>query len=289
MRVGFLLKRGQPEAIKLLGRLCARLESQGIATVLTDDDAAALRGGDVKTAARTVAAGTLAEQIDALVVLGGDGTFLRGANLVADAGVPILGINLGSLGFLTHHTVAEAESAVDALYQGRLAIDERMRLRVSVVVRGEEVAVRHVLNESVVSQQRMARLIDLAASIDGQSIAHYKADGLILSTPTGSTAYNLAAGGPILAPDLESVVLTPICPHTLTNRPVVLRADARIVITNISGAQVALTCDGQWSHELDPGHEVHARKAQRPLRVYRGGSDFFAILRQKLSWGERAG
>jgi NAD+ kinase len=129
--------------------------------------------------------------------------------------------------------------------------------------------------------------MDLAASLDGETIATYKADGLILSTPTGSTAYNLSAGGPILTPDLEAIVLTPICPHTLTNRPLVVRADRALLVTNVSLDHAILTVDGLWTREVEPGDAVEVRKAARPLRVFRPRSSFFGILRQKLSWGER--
>jgi NAD+ kinase len=164
-----------------------------------------------------------------------------------------------------------------------------MRLQVSVRSGGREVELRAALNDAVITQRVIARLIDLRAELDGGDITTYKADGLILSTPTGSTAYNLAAGGPILTPDLEAIVLTPICPHTLTNRPVVMRPQARIVVTNVSPSVVTLTVDGQWSRELGVGDAIHVRRAERPLLTFRPPSSFFAILRQKLAWGERAG
>src|SRR5204862_5258309 len=151
---------------------------------------------------------------------------------------------------------------------------------------GQEIESRSALNEAVI-QRSIARLLDLAAELDGSPITTYKADGLILSTPTGSTAYSLAAGGPILTPDLEAIVLTPICPHTLTNRPVVMRADARVAVTNVSAQPVTLTVDGRWSRDLAPGDAIEVRKTERPLRMFRPQSGFFAVLRSKLSWGER--
>jgi NAD+ kinase len=143
-----------------------------------------------------------------------------------------------------------------------------------------------VVNDAVISQRSLARLLDIDARLDGAPIAVYKADGLIISTPTGSTAYTLAAGGPILTPNLEAIVLTPICPHTLTNRPLVVRADARLTVGNLSGP-VTLTVDGQWGRELSAGEFIEVQKADRPLRTFRAPSSFFSILRQKLSWGER--
>jgi NAD+ kinase len=281
MRFGFLLKRGKPEAAEVAASLADLLVHNDCSVVVTEEDAG------VYPRARVVPAAALGSAIDVLVVLGGDGTFLHGASLVADYGVPLLGINLGSLGFMTHYPLSEARAAVEAASGGRLPVDERMRLRVTVRVAGHEIESRSALNEAAITHRAIARLLDLSAELDGAEITTYKADGLILSTPTGSTAYSLAAGGPILTPDLEAIVLTPICPHTLTNRPVVLRPDAQVVVTNVSPNPVTLTLDGQWSRELGPGDAIEVRKAERPLRTFRPGSTFFAILRQKLSWGER--
>jgi NAD+ kinase len=286
MRFGFVLKRGKPEAAEIGADLAAILVRTGATVVVADEDAATI------PRAKAVPPERLGSEIDVLVVLGGDGTFLHGASLVADHGVPLLGINLGSLGFMTHYALAEARDAIQAARAGQLPIDERMRLRVGVRsggIGGKEVETRTALNEAVITQRSIARLLDLEAELDGSSIARYKADGLIVSTPTGSTAYNLAAGGPILTPDLEAIVLTPICPHTLTNRPVVMRGGARIVVTNVSGSSVSLTVDGQWSRELGPSDSIVVEKAERPLRTFRPPSAFFSILRKKLSWGERPG
>jgi NAD+ kinase len=284
MRFGFLLKRGKPEALQVGADLADALLRQGCTVVVTTEHAG------MHPRAQAVPTAELGGAIDVLVVLGGDGTFLYGASLVADHGVPLLGINLGSLGFMAHYALAEARDAVEAARTSSLPIDEWMRLRVSVRSGGREVEVRPALNDAVITQSApIARLFDLFAELDGAAITTYKSDGLILSTPTGSTAYNLAAGGPILTPDLEAIVITPICPHTLTNRPVVVRAQARIVVTNICETPVTLTIDGQWSRQIGVGDAIEVRKAERPLRTFRPRSTFFAILRQKLSWGERAG
>jgi len=281
MRFGFLLKRGKPEARAIAAELGRVLRQRGCEIVALEEDASAFSD------AKVVAPERLGASIDALAVLGGDGTFLYGAGLVADDGVPLLGINLGSLGFLTHYSRTEAASAVEEASQGRLPVDERMRLRVTIRSGGGQAESRSVVNDAVISQRSLARLLDLDARLDGASIAVYKADGLIVSTPTGSTAYTLAAGGPILTPNLEAIVLTPICPHTLTNRPLVVRADAQLTVGNLSGSPVTLTVDGQWGRELAPGDTIEVRKTERPLRIFRAPSSFFSILRQKLSWGER--
>lgn len=283
MRFGFLLKPERAEARSVASDLASVLVARGDALVVTEEDAGVLPG------ARAVPGPDLGHSCDVLVILGGDGTFLRGASLVADHGVPLLGVNLGSLGFMTHWTLAEARAAVVAAAEGRLPIDERMRLRVVVRSGDRELETRCALNEAVITQRGAARLLDLEAVLDGEGFTTYKADGLIVSTPTGSTAYNLAAGGPILTPDLEAIVLTPICPHALTNRPLVMRADTRIQIASRAGGPVAVTVDGQWSRELASGEIVEVGRADRPLRTFRPPSPFFSILRQKLSWGEREG
>jgi len=281
MRFGLLLKREKPEAKQLAEALIAQLAGPSCEFVLIEQDGIHFAG------TTCVPESQFGKSIDALVVLGGDGTFLVGSSLVSDHGVPILGVNLGSLGFMTHWTQAEAAEVVLAAAKGELPIEERMRLKVSLVEGGAVVAERSALNEAVLTQRSVSRLLDLEAESDGDLIATFKADGLIVASPTGSTAYSLAAGGPILTPQLEAMVLTPICPHTLTYRPVVMRADRRLTVRNVSPYQVTLTVDGQWAREMPPAAYVEISKAENPLRLYRPTNPFFAILRQKLRWGER--
>ena len=285
MRLGFLLKRGKPEARELaasIGRLLA--ERGSTVTVLPED-------GDTVPGATVVDAAALGASIDVLAVLGGDGTFLYGASLVADHGVPIFGVNLGSLGFITPYARGETAAAIDDLVAGRLPVEDRIRLAVTVRPvpgqGGEAPPTRSAVNAAVLTQRSIARLLDLEARLDGAEIATYKADGIIVSTPTGSTAYTLAAGGPILTPDVQAMVLTPICPHTLTHRPLVFRPDARLEIRNASDGPVTLTIDGQWGYELAGGASIEVRRAAQPLRVYRSPRGFFGILREKFRWGER--
>ena len=285
MRFGFLLKHAKPEAFELAVELGAVIRKAGSSVVAIEGD------GDAPPGSKVVPAAQLGSAVDALIVLGGDGTFLYGAGLVADHGVPLLGINLGSMGFITHYQRGQAIVAVEAACAGRLLIDERMRLSVTVVSASGAVneTPRNAVNDAVITQTAMARLLDLEARLDGEIITKYKADGLIVASPTGSTAYNLSAGGPIMTPDLEAIVLTPICPHTLTNRPLVVRADNRLVVKNVSDNEAQLTIDGQWGRVLRPGESIEVRKTARPLRIYRGTASFFEILREKLSWGERRG
>ena len=285
MRFGFLLKRGKPEAREIAAELGQVLRQQGCRLFALDEDVAALPAG-----ASAVSPEQLGSSIDALAVLGGDGTFLYGASLVAEHGVPLFGVNLGSLGFMTQFGRSEAVAAIQAASQGRLPIEERMRLAVTIrAANGAAGETRHAVNDAVLAQRSIARLLDLEARLDGTPITTYKADGVIVSTPTGSTAYTLAAGGPILTPDLEAIVLTPICPHTLTNRPLVVRADSRLSVTNVSEGSITLTIDGQWGRPLEIGESIEVRKTSRPLRLYRPNTSFFGVLREKLSWGERLG
>lgn len=283
MRFGFVLKRAKPEARATATTLVELLKKRGIDVVVPADEG----GGPPPPGCTVVPREALGSAIDVLVVMGGDGTFLEGASLVADHGVPLLGINLGTLGFMTQYTLEEAQAAVTAAADGTLQVEERMRLQVTVVEGGREIETRPAVNDAVITQRSIARLIDLEASTDGYPITLYKADGLILSTPTGSTAYNLAAGGPILAPRLEVLVLTPICPHTLTNRPVVLSPLSRVSVTNSSPYQVTLTVDGQWTRELAPGAGILVTKAEQPLRLFKPPGTFFSTLQRKLRWGER--
>ena len=226
-------------------------------------------------------------RVDVMVALGGDGTFLFGAKLVADSDVPLLGLNLGSLGYLTPYSISEASTALAEAAQGCLPIEERMRLLVTLRTKDRPAESQSAVNEAVINQREIARLMDLLATTNGDTITTYKADGLILSTPTGSTAYNLSAGGPVLSPDLEAIVLTPICPHTLSHRPLVVRADLGVSVTNVSPYNGVLTVDGHWRREVAPGDVVEVQLMQKRLRVFRPGHSFFKILRQKLSWGER--
>jgi len=282
MRFGFLVRQGNPEAGSLAAGFANMLGAQGSEVLFVED-----YGQGAPAGYPSVPGADIGARIDAMVALGGDGTFLYGAKLVADHDVPLLGLNLGSLGFLTPYAISEASAALTEAAQGRLPVEERMRLLVTLHAKDKCAESQSALNEAVINQREVARLMDLLATTNGDTITTYKADGLILCTPTGSTAYNLSAGGPILSPDLEAIMLTPICPHTLSNRPLVVRADTGVTVTNVSRYQGVLTVDGHWSREVMPGEVVEVRKMERRLRVFRPGHSFFKILRQKLSWGER--
>jgi NAD+ kinase len=281
-RVGMILKLGKPEAVEIARQLADWLRTLGHEPVVTGE-------GVEVAGARHVTSDELGEAIDLLVVLGGDGTLLNGAAMVAERGIPILGINLGHLGFLTSCAPADAQVAIERAISGQLPLEERLRLRAVLKRASGEEIVKFACNDVVVSQGALARLIELEAFLDGNLITRYRADGLIVGTPTGSTAYTLAAGGPIITPDTRAVVVTPICPHTLTNRPLVVPAASRLSVRlAVPAAHVMVTIDGQWGTKLEPGDTVEISQASPPLYLYRPAESYFEVLREKLSWGERS-
>ena len=225
---------------------------------------------------------------DLCLVLGGDGTLIYAARQVGLRGTPILGINLGSLGFLTAHPVSGARKAVEAYLRGALVMDIRPMLEVELWRGGFLLTRQAVLNDAVVAKGALARIMDMRLRVGEQDAGPMKADGLIVATPTGSTAYSLSAGGPILHPSLEALVISPICPHTLTLRPSVVPASRPISITLVDAEDAHLTLDGQVGHRLLPGDEVRLHQAQaRITLLQQPGLDFFALLQQKLHWGDR--
>lgn len=226
---------------------------------------------------------------DMAVVLGGDGTLISAARLLGGREIPILGVNLGSLGFLTEVTLDELYPALEACLGGDYRVSERMMLA-ATVERGDDIVFSHrVLNDAVINKGALARIVDMESLVNGHYLTTYKADGLIISTPTGSTGYCLSANGPIVHPDLECLTITPICPHTLTNRPIVLEASAEVTIRLISkNEDVYLTLDGQVGMELKCGDIIRVRRAEHRTRLVMSRSkDYFEVLRTKLKWGER--
>ena len=283
-RVGLVAKPDAPEAPTLLLRLVGWLTSRGLSVSLEKETA----GLVPSAAAAAVRKSDLPGQCDLIIVLGGDGTLLSMARAVGDLGVPLLGINMGGLGFLTATTVEEAVAAVDAYLGGRMAIDERMMLAARVVRRGQSVGEYAALNDVVITKSAMSRIINLEVSVQGEYATAYRADGLIISTPTGSTAYCLSAGGPILFPTMDAVVIVPIASHTLTNRPIVLPGHQRIDVTLKTDQDVMLTIDGQIGVNLNEHDTVQVEQAASRIRLVRfPRTDFFSVLRTKLKWGER--
>ena len=226
---------------------------------------------------------------DLLIVLGGDGTLLSAARLVADRQVPILPVNLGGLGFLTTVPLDDLYTILEEIFSGKNRMSERVMLEAQIVRGGSIIRRQIALNDAVLNKAALARIMDVALHVDGEYVTTYKADGLILSTPTGSTAYSLSAGGPIVYPTVEAFVVTPICPHTLTNRPLVIPDTAKIEIDfQAEDDAVFLTLDGQIGIELVNGDQIVVRKASEKLRlVLPSKKTYFQVLRNKLKWGER--
>ncbi|MDU0458830.1 MAG: NAD(+)/NADH kinase [Geobacteraceae bacterium] len=230
------------------------------------------------------------EQAELVVVLGGDGTLISVARLFSGKDVPIVGVNLGSLGFLTEVTVEELYPLLDRCLRGEPRVSERMMLEVTVCREDQEIEKCHVLNDMVINKGALARIVDLETKVNRHFLTTYKADGLIISTPTGSTGYSMSAGGPIIHPLMSCIVITPICPHTLTNRPIVVTDESIISITIASSfdEKVYLTLDGQVGFKLMQGDTIEVRKALKTTSLVMSRErDYFEILRTKLKWGER--
>ena len=228
----------------------------------------------------------LSREVDVVIVLGGDGTLLHAARIIGASGVPILGVNLGSLGFLTEVKLDGMYEAFEYLLSGQYRWEERVLLDVKVV-RDEKVAAQYLaLNDAVINKGTLARIIELDICVNTQSVLFTRSDGLIVSTPTGSTAYSLAAGGPILYPTLEAFIIAPICPHTLTNRPLVIPDRDEVEVRLHRATDVMLTVDGQVGMPLQQEDCLKICRAQSTMKlVLPFGSTFFQLLREKLRWG----
>ena len=228
------------------------------------------------------------KDMDALVVLGGDGTLLGAARTVGQYGIPILGVNIGALGFLTEIPLKRLYPAVEMMLQGRLEVESRLMLETRVLRDKSEICRFPVLNDVVINKGALARIIDLDVHINDQFLTTFRSDGLIISTPTGSTAYNLSAGGPILYPTLTNFVVTPICPFSLTNRPIIL-PDSDIVSIGMgkeSEEEVSLTFDGQVGFDFSYGDKVVIHKSKNKIKLIKSPDQtYFEILRAKLMWG----
>ncbi len=280
---GIISKHTDPRAEKIVTDLCAWLRGRGREVVLDRETANVTKCGEGCVRSK------LPDKCDFLIVIGGDGTLLSAARVVGTSGKPILGVNLGALGFLTAITLEELYPVLERIFSYDFEYDERMLLVAHVHRLGERVANYTVLNDVVINKGALAKIIDIETTIGEMYLSTFKADGLIISTPTGSTGYNLSAQGPILYPTLRTIVITPICPHTLTNRPLVVPDDMEVrAELRSQETDVFLTLDGQVGFGLRQGDVVEVKKADAPLRFFRSPfKDYFAVLRTKLKWGER--
>jgi NAD+ kinase len=287
-RVGIVAKRGLRGAVQHLERLDTWLRARGI-EVIYEAHTAALAG----LSAAGITRDDLPGRVDLVIVLGGDGTLLGMATRIARTGrdVPILGVNFGSLGFLTETRIDELYTALESITHGSAAFDERAMLAADAYRGDEHLDSRIVLNDVVFTKAALSRIIELSVSVSSGVVTKVKADGLIIASATGSTAYNLSAGGPIVHPRVDAIVLTPIAPHTLTNRPIVIPAseviEVRPHIDNDSD-EIFVTYDGQTGYPLTPEHVVRVHVSSQRLRLVKTPMrSYFELLHEKLKWGER--
>jgi NAD+ kinase len=288
-RIGIIYKQNKPEALSITGQIVEWLRPREIEVYVEEGVERSIRSGQEFPYLNTVKKEEIPSRAEMIIVLGGDGTLLSVARLVGSRQVPILGVNLGGLGFLTEITLEELYQVLDRVIRGDFVTDERVVFNASVIRRGEKLAEFIVLNDAVINKGALARIIDLETTINGEYLTTFKSDGLIISTPTGSTAYNLSAGGPIVHPSLHCIILTPICPHTLTNRPIMIPDNVEVrALLKSKQQEVLLTLDGQQGFVLEFEDVVQVRKAEGKILLIKSPHrHYFEVLREKLKWGER--
>lgn len=282
--IGLIGKFGDPSGADTVSQIATYLHDHGLCILLDEGSAKFMPPHDWEVADRR----TLGQRCNLAIVVGGDGTLLNAARSLVDFQVPILGVNLGRLGFLADVSPAEIPHRLEEILTGQFREEERSLLHAQIIHNNRAATHSDALNDVVVHKRDVARMIELETYLDGQFLNAYRADGLIIATPTGSTAYALSGGGPIIHPTLDAVVLVPICPHTLTHRPIVIGNGSEIEVlvkdSNITHTQV--TCDGQVSLALKPGDHILIRKKPHKLRlIHPVNHDYFEILRAKLRWG----
>ena len=288
-RIGVVAKKNKPEAVAIAKNLVEWLLQKKIKVYIEEEIGKILSSTLPEAHWKSIKREDIPTDLEMIVVLGGDGTLLSVARQVWNKKIPILGVNLGGLGFLTEITLDELYSVLERVIRGDFEIDEREVLNVCVIRRGEQIAEFVVLNDAVVNKGALARIIDLETTINGEYLSTFRSDGLIISTPTGSTAYNLSAGGPIVYPSLHTIIITPICPHTLTIRPIIIPDDVKIrTLLKSRDEEVTLTLDGQQGFTLKFEDVVEVGKAEgRILLIKSPYRRYFELLREKLKWGER--
>jgi NAD+ kinase len=287
--VGVIVKPRHAQAWETACELGVWLEKRGIRLVgkrLSQAESSVSDSGliyEIDTAGEDY----FVEEVDLIVVLGGDGTMISTARLIGDRSIPVLGINYGGLGYLTEFRIEEMFAALEQILAGNYELDRRVTLRVEHCRGDEALSTNRVLNDVVINKAALARIIELEVWLNGLFVNNFRADGLIVSTPTGSTAYNLSAGGPIVFPSMNAVVVTPICPFTLSNRPIVVPDEAEIeLVLKTENEEVALTLDGQVGFQLQSGDSVKIRKSRTTFNLVQPPNrNYFDVLRDKLRWG----
>ena len=286
-RIGIVLKPNQPDALRTVCELVTWLNERGITLVgtpeLERDRIQNETGCPVDQAPRE----DLAAHVDLILVLGGDGTMIATARMLSDREVPVLGVNYGGLGYLAEFRIEELYQALDSILSGNFRLDRRVMLGVELRRGGELITQNRVLNDVVINKSALARIIEIEAYLNQRFVNSFRADGLIVSTPTGSTAYNLSAGGPVIFPSMNAVVITPICPFTLSNRPIVVPDNAEIeLLLKTDNEEVALTLDGQVGFPMEVEDRVVIRKSRTTFNIIQPSNrNYFDVLRDKLRWG----
>ena len=286
-RIGLVLKPHQPEALETICELTQWLTARGIELVggpeIERDRIQKATGCSV----REVQSEKLAEAVDLVLVLGGDGTMIATARMIGHSDVPVLGVNFGGLGYLAEFRIEELHSALEAILAENYRLDKRVMLSVELLRGHESITKNRVLNDVVINKSALARIIEIEAYFNQQFVNSFRADGLIVSTPTGSTAYNLSAGGPVIFPSMNAIVITPICPFTLSNRPIVVPDDADIELRlKTDKEDVALTLDGQVGFALQVEDRVMIKKSNTTFKLIQPANrNYFDVLRDKLRWG----
>jgi NAD+ kinase len=280
-KIGFIFKRQDARVPAIAGNIVPFLQSRGIEVLLdrTVEDQCQVPAGFMP-------AEELVRRVDIVGVFGGDGTLLYAARLIGERDIPILGVNLGTLGFLTEVKPEAMYAAFDCLLSGQYQIQERMFLHIEVVQGGSVLAEYLALNDAVINKGALARIVELEISVDAETALNARSDGLIISSPTGSTAYSLASGGPILYPTIDAFTIASICPHALSNRPLVIPDSSTVSVFLKHGSDVMLTVDGQIGVPLEPQTTLNIRKAKPKMQlVLPFGNNHFRLLREKLRWG----
>ncbi len=286
-RIGIVLKPHQPDALKTMCELTTWLAKREISVLGGPEIERDQIREQTGCAVAEVEPEKLAESVDLMLVLGGDGTMIAAARLMGDTEVPVLGVNYGGLGYLAEFRIEELYTALESILSGNYRLDKRVMLEVELLRGTEEVTRNRVLNDVVINKSALARIIEIEANLNHQFVNSFRADGLIVSTPTGSTAYNLSAGGPVIFPSMNAVVITPICPFTLSNRPIVVPDDAEIELClKTEEEDVALTLDGQVGFPLRVEDRVVIRKSKTKFNIVQPTNrNYFEVLRDKLRWG----
>ena len=286
-RIGVIVKPHQPDALETLCRLTSWLSEHGITLVGPTEVERETIEQRTGCTIDVVHESELARQVDLILVLGGDGTMIATSRMIGDVRVPVIGVNYGGLGYLAEFPLEELFPALESILAGQYQVQQRLMLTVELW-RGEELVTRNrVLNDVVVNKSALARIIEIEAYLNEQFVNLFRADGLIVATPTGSTAYNLSAGGPIIYPSMNAVVITPICPFTLSNRPIVVPDESMIEVRLVTEKEeVALTLDGQVGVPLKAGDRAVIRKSKTAFNLVQPPNrNYFEVLRNKLKWG----